>query len=97
MSPTMMHTPKMSNSSSARVLVPRPRRGDPVLGKGVNAVRNRMSLRETDLIHTPQLRRRPTRCANTLPTVSLRTYSPAPRVRLSTEHYVVVNALVFAA
>jgi len=39
-------------------------------------VQDRRSLRKTDLIHAPQLRRRPTRYANTLPTVLLRTYGP---------------------
>jgi hypothetical protein len=54
-----------------------------------------MSLRETDLIQTTQLRRRPTSYAKTLITVSLRTYGPAPRAQMSnrTEHYAVVTAL----
>jgi hypothetical protein len=52
-------------------------------------VRDRMSLRKTDLIQATQLRRRPSSYANTLPTVLLRTYSPALRNARQSEMLVI--------
>jgi hypothetical protein len=48
-----------------------------------------MSLRKTDLIQATQLRRRPSSYANTLPTVLLRTYSPALRNARQSEMLVI--------
>ena len=42
-------------------------------------MRDRRSLRKTDLIHAPQRSPPTNKDANTLPTVLLRTYGPAPR------------------